>query len=318
MIKNIATIVLTASFSFAAGAENLVVKQLGEFYRVGANSERGFHHPFLLYVPAERSRTKTLLVAPNNTGGSLTDLETQVQETLRRGFADSYLAERTKSILLVPIFPRPNVEPPVYTHALSRSALSVKEGPLKRLDLQLIAMVEAARSFLKSKHDIDLTQKIFLTGFSASASFASRFSFLHPEIVAAVAVGAPGGWPIAPVSKFKETTLSYPVGISDVKELTGKEIDLKSLRKVSFFFFIGDRDENDSVTFRDSFSELDEQIVMRLFGKKPIERWPHANELYRDSGLQASFKTYPGIPHEVTRDMREDVIKFFNSVVVKR
>lgn len=317
-MKNLATALFIASFSFAASAENLVVTSLGEFFRIEANPDQGFHHPFFLYVPVEGRQARTLLVAPNNTGSSLTESETQIQDTLRKGFAEAYIAERTKSILLVPAFPRPNVEPPIYTHALSRSALLVKEGPLQRVDLQLIAMIDAARALLKSKYKIKLRQKVFLTGFSASASFVNRFSFLHPEIVAAAAVGAPGGWPISPVSKFEGTPLSYPVGIFDVKDLIGKEIDLKSLKSVSFFFYIGDRDENDSVTFRDSFSTVDEQIVMRRFGKKPVERWPRAKELYRDTGMQASFKTYPGIPHEVTRDMREDVIRFFDSAMAKQ
>jgi predicted esterase len=315
-MKKLTAALFTAILSFSASGGNLVVTPIGEFFRIEASPEHGFHHPFFLYVPAERVQAKTLLVAPNNTS-SLAELETQVEDALRKGFADAYIAERTKSILLVPAFPRPNIDPPIYTHALSRSALIVKEGPLQRVDLQLIAMIDAARNILKSKYKLELKQKVFLTGFSASASFVSRFSFLHPELVAAAAVGAPGGWPIAPVSKYKGQALSYPVGINDVKDLTGKEIDLKSLKSVSFFFYIGDKDENDSVTFRDSFSTGDEQIVMRLFGKKPVERWPRAKELYRDTGMQASFKIYPGIPHEVTRDMREDIIRFFDSVMAK-
>lgn len=316
-MKNLVVALLLVTKSIAANAEDLVVKKLGEFLRIEANPAQGFYHPFFIYIPVDADRVRNLLIAPNNSGSSLTELEAQVQDALRRGFTDAYLAERTRSILLVPAFPRPNIEPPIYTHALSRSALLVKKGSLQRVDLQLLEMINATRKFLKGKYKIELKQKVFLTGFSASASFVNRFSFLHPEIVAAAAVGAPGGWPIAPISKFRDAALSYPVGISDVKDLIGQEVDLKGLRNVSFFFYIGEKDENDSVTFRDSFSSIDEQIVMKLFGKNPVERWPRAKELYRDSGMQASFKIYPGIPHEVTRDMREDVIRFFASVMAK-
>jgi hypothetical protein len=295
-----------------AKTKDLVVTPLGEFFRIEASSEHGFHHPFFLYVPKENVRIRSLLVAPNNTGSSLSEIATQIQDTMRKGLADAYIAERTRSILLVPAFPRPELEPPVYTHALSRSTLLVKDGPLQRLDLQLIKMIEAARTILANKYKIELKKKIVLTGFSASASFVNRFSFLHPELVAAAAVGSPGGWPIAPVSVFKGKALTYPVGVADLKNLIGKEIDLISLKKVSFFFFIGDKDENDSVTFRDSFSEEDEKIIMELFGKKPVDRWPRSEELYKSAAMRAVFKTYPGVPHEVNRSMREDVIDFFN------
>lgn len=316
-MRNLVAALALALVACVVNAKDLVVTPLGEFLRIESDPDQGFHHPFFLYVPVESIPKRNLLVAPNNTGSSLTELDTQIQDTIRRGFADAYIAERTRSILLVPAFPRPKVEPPVYTHALSRSALLVKDGPLQRVDLQLLEMIKASRALLKGRYGIELKNKVFLTGFSASASFVSRFSFLHPETVAAAAVGAPGGWPISPVSKFKGKSLSYPVGISDVKDLVGKDIDLKRLKSVKFFFYMGEKDENDSVTFRDSFSSEDEKSVMELFGNKPVDRWPRAKDLYTDLGMHASFKIYPGVTHEVTRDMREDVIRFFGSVMAE-
>ena len=56
---------------------------------------------------------------------------------------------------------------------------------------------------------------------------------------------------------------------------------------------------------------------MDTFGQKPVDRLPLAKDLNSNNGLQASFKTYPGIPLEATRDMREDEIKFFDSIVTK-
>jgi hypothetical protein len=134
--------------------------------------------------------------------------------------------------------------------------------------------------------------------------------------VGAVAAGAPGGWPIAPATEFKGKPLLYPVGISDVKDVVGKEIDLKNLKEIPFFFFIGDKDENDSVPFRDSFSAENEKQIFESFGKTPVARWPHSQELYSANGLNATFKTYQGVAHEVTSEIREDVIAFFNKIAV--
>lgn len=289
------------------------VTPLGELIRIDASPEQGFHHPFFLYIPTEKCRKRTLLVAPNNTGSSLASLDTQVQDTQRRFYLDAYIAERTRSVLLVPAFPRPNVDPPIYTHALSRSTLGVSDGPLKRLDLQLIQMIEASRNVLKTRYKIELNRKISMMGFSAAGSFVNRFAILHPDIVTAAAVGSPGGWPIAPVSEFRGKPLNYPTGIADVKSLVGKDFNLKSVQEVSFFFFVGDKDENDSVPFRDSFSENDESLIFKNFGRKPIDRWPKAKALYSSQNMKATFKVFPGVAHELNRDMREAVIEFLSN-----
>jgi hypothetical protein len=119
---------------------------------------------------------------------------------------------------------------------------------------------------------------------------------------------------LAPLTEFKEKSLPFPVGIADVKELSGKEVDLKAVKDVRFLFFIGDKDENDSVPFRDSFSEEDEKLIFEFFGKTPVSRWPKAEELYKKAGLSVVFKTYPGVAHETPAAVREDVIEFFNGI----
>ncbi len=299
-----------------AKIKGLKVSSVGEFFRVEPSAKNGFHHPFFLYIPKDQERVRNLLVVPNNTGDSQQDYVAQIRVTKRQAMIDASLAERTKSILLVPAFPRPKVDPPIYTHALSKSTLLVRDGPLYRIDLQLIKMIEVAKDLLEQIHKIKLRRKILLSGFSASASFVNRFSFLHPELVAAAAVGAPGGWPIAPMGSHDGKPLRYPVGIQDVADLAGAQVDLKLLKKVQFFFYIGEKDENDSVTFRDSFSTDDEKLIFEFFGKKPVERWPHSEALYKKTDLRAVFKIYPGVAHETPFNVREDVISFFNGVSV--
>ncbi len=67
--------------------------------------------------------------------------------------------------------------------------------------------------------------------------FVNRFTFLHPDRVRAAAIGSPGGWPIAPVEKYKDKTLRYPIGVADLKTVAGKQLDLITLRKVPLFIF---------------------------------------------------------------------------------
>jgi len=259
-----------------------------------AEPAKGFRWPYLLLAPKAPTAT-TLLVVPNNTGFLSEDLEllrASASCTLARQQA---MADRLGVAVLVPLFPR---TASVYLHALTRDALVTKTPAIARVDLQLIAMIDHARASLGKA----VRPRVLMSGFSASGSFTNRFAMLHPDRVLAAAVGSPGGWPTLPA-----TDLTYPVGISDVGSLTGSKVDLAALRKVSFFVFLGDADDNDSVPYRDSFSAADEALIMRRFGKTPVARWDAVKRLYAAARLRATFKLYPGVGHEVTPGMASDV-----------
>jgi len=140
--------------------------------------------------------------------------------------------------------------------------------------------------------------------------FTNRFTFLHPDRVKAAAIGSPGGWPIAPVEKYNDRTLRYPIGVADLKSVAGKKLDLKTLRKVPMFVFLGDKDTNDSVPFGDSYDDADRELINPLFGSTPLSRWKVSEQLYKDAGLNAIFKLYPDVPHTVTPLMRDEIRAF--------
>ena len=280
-----------------------------------AAPERGFHWPYVLYVP-KAPRAGRLLVVPNNTGFGTDDLEVIRASASCEVRRQAALADALGAPLLVPLFPRPETEggeDNLYLHALTRAALEAKAPALRRVDLQLLAMADDARRALAEK-GIALDERLLLRGFSASGSFVNHFALLHPERVRAVACGSPGGWPAAPVAALNGEALPYPVGIADVEALTGRAVDARALKGVAWFFFLGDQDENDAVVFRDSFSKADEALVFRLFGPTPVARWKKAEDLYAKAGLDARFVLYPGVAHEVTPDMDADVTKFFRDL----
>jgi dienelactone hydrolase len=273
---------------------------------------RGFHWPYFLYVPTE-ARAGHLLVAPNNTGFGTDDPGTIGAASSCEVRRQAPLADKLGAPLLVPLFPRPPAvgdDDNLYLHALTRAALKTDVPAFRRVDIQLLAMAEDARTFLAAK-GIAVDTRLLLRGFSASGSFVNRFAVLHPENALAVACGSPGGWPIAPSGREGEDALPYPVGTGDLAALAGKSVDARVLRSVAWFFFLGDRDANDAVVFRDSFSKADEELVFRLYGPTPVSRWKKAERLYAKAGLDARFVLYPGAGHEVTREMDADVAKFF-------
>lgn len=52
-------------------------------------------------------------------------------------------------------------------------------------------------------------------------------------------------------------------------------------------------------------------LVLELLGKLPVDRWETSKTLYAQAKLNAQFRLYPNIKHEVTPEIREDIRAFF-------
>lgn len=309
--------VLIISAAAFAQAQSPAVPALTEkdYVRIDANTAAGFAYPYYLYVPPEfrsdanRKVKQTILVLPNNTGKVDDDFAEHEADVKKRMAMSGAVAAMLKVAVLMPVFPRPKSDWQIYTHALDRDSMVTDRKEYRRLDLQLLAMIDHA-IFLMKKDGIKADKRVLINGFSAQGMFANRFTFLHPKRVKAAAIGSPGGWPIAPVERYKDKTLRYPIGTADLNVVAGKKLDMKSLRKVPLFIFLGDKDTNDSVPFGDSYDDVDRELINPLFGKTPIERWAISKQLYADAKLNAEFRLYPGVAHTVTPQMRDDIRAF--------
>jgi len=292
--------------------------------------------PYLLVKPIglaadapATARAGTLLVVPNNTGFPSEDTEllraSAICELRFGGSAGPLaIADGLGAPLLMPLFPRPEQ---LYLQALTRASLRRDVEPkFNRIDRQLMAMIDDASAKLASlNHPVQ--PSVLMAGFSASGVFTNRFAVLHPERVLAAAVAGPGGWPIAPVQADQGRTLPYPVGISDLdtEELGGQPVDLAALRRVRFLFLLGAADTNDAVPCTDSFSATEANLINSLFGmvgrncgeaaEAVVKRWWPAQRLYNAAGLNARFRLYPDVGHEMTPVMWNDVLDTFRKAL---
>ncbi|MCA9793791.1 MAG: hypothetical protein KC910_18400 [Candidatus Eremiobacteraeota bacterium] len=282
---------------------------LAQPVRVEADPEAGFYWPFYYAVPAELPEGPVrVLVVPNNSGQLDDDLAVQEASVVKDlPFDLKHFGAPLGWVVLEPVFPRPKSNWTCYTHALDRDTLLTRRPELERLDLQLLAMID----HLPLERAIQ--PKVYLMGFSASGMFANRFTLLHPDRVAAAAIGSPGGWPLVPLEQFQGERLRYPLGVGDWLDMTGQPFPLEAVQRVPMFFFLGDQDENDSLPYRDGYEAQDEELADKLLGATPVARWPVAERLYREAGCQARFKLYPGVDHKMTREMRDDIVEFFRS-----
>lgn len=285
--------------------------------KFAAQPRSGFNFEYLLYLP---KGTKTdsatyLMVETNNTGlnDTLAYHEKGARYAAARSGVGNYVARRLRLPLLVPIFPRSQTNWTLYTHALDRDAFLSKGTDIDRLDLQLLAMVEDAQNYL-AKQGYRLKEQFFITGFSASGTFANRFSLLHPRRVKAMAAGGINAIPILPVQEVSGQALNYPLGISDVASVTGQPVDLEAFRKLPQLLYMGALDENDAVGYDDAYSQEDREIVYRLMGKQLVpQRWTFMEEVYRQNQVGAEFRTYPNIGHGTDLKINNDLVAFFRS-----
>ncbi len=289
---------------------------------VAANPSNGFYAGFYLYISPDArhamraGKALTILVQPNNSGINSDDPNIHRRDAWLTGFERKSIADELGVILLVPAFIRPAEDWQIYTHALDRDTLTTDRADLKRIDLQLIAMIDFARAEL-AQQGFATDEKVLLQGFSASAMFANRFTILHPERVKAATIGSPGGWPIAPVIQYNGEQLPYPAGVADLEILTGISFDPQAYNAVPQLIYMGTLDDNDSVDFADGWDESQAQLIDMLFGTDPLSRWEDAQAIYRSAGANTEFLLIDGIGHD-RKALQTYSTEFFRKILANK
>jgi hypothetical protein len=191
----------------------------------------------------------------------------------------------------------------------------IKKASMKRLDEQLMAMTKHAKIQLQ-KMGILVNEKILLTGFSASGTFANRFTFLHPQLVAAVACGGINAMPMLPLKTLESSHLIYPIGLYDYEKIFSDTIHLTAYKKVPQFIYMGGKDENDAVLFDDAYSDKERAVIYKCLGKTmQPDRWIKCQDIYKKEMTNATFKTYGHIGHQTDKEVFLDVSSFFLKVM---
>lgn len=293
----------------------------GELIFVEPKGDKGFHFPYLLFIPENVPNGKEvhLIVEPNNSGFTDDQLEKHIEKATRTAtksyYLGHYLSQKLNSPLLVPVFPRPLSNWKIYTHALDRDVMLLKAPPLRRPDLQLMKMITDAQNILRKKNN-PTHDPIILTGFSASATFANRFTLLHPEQVFAVAAGGLNGLLMLPIDSLNGERLNYPIGTADFEEITNHGFQKETFTNTPQYFYMGELDDNDAVPYDDAFDPYDREQIFRSLGRKmQPDRWAKCTRLYLDLNINATIKTYEKTGHENTDIIREDILAFIQACI---
>ncbi|MGJ8679281.1 hypothetical protein [Paraglaciecola sp.] len=303
LIKNkvVLFLILISSSSYA---ETLI--------EVEAQPNKGFSFPFLLKIPSQID-TDYLVVETNNTGAVSDDFDVHYQKANKAIVGNAvgpWVAKKLNSPILIPVFPRPKTGWEIYTHALDRDTLLVDSGELKRLDLQLLAMISFAKKEL-AKHSVKVKEKVILTGFSASGSFANRFSLIHPDSLQLVVAGGLNGILMLPLEKVAKEKLNYPIGVNDFQKVTGKVFEKSKWVALPQFLFMGKDDTNDAVEYDDAYSETERKTIHSALGQKmQPDRWAKCQSIYNDNNVNVVFRTYENMGHGTNLQIHNEILSF--------
>ncbi len=316
--RSLAILIFTVScfICFAQGTNTGTVKN-DSLLIIRKNPKKGFYNDYILFIPQGTPLNKKifLLVEPNNTGKISDSMEIHEKYAIDLASVSSVgnnISTQLKIPLLVPIFSRPASQPLMYTHALDRDVMLARSPRFKRMDLQLLKMISDARQVLSSLA-IEVETKIFMSGFSASATFTNRFSFIHPAIIQALAIGGFNGELMLPKSEIDGAKINYPIGVNDFTKLFRQQFDIYTYRSIPQFVYLGALDDNDAVQFDDAYNAGERKIINDKIGRFVQERYLKCQQIYKAYNITPIFKTYANIGHWTTSAMNLDVINFFRS-----
>ena len=289
---------------------------------VDADPEAGFNYPYFLYAPTKIAEEAPIpvVVEPTNTGTTDDDLEVHLKagENTAESSLGRDIVDALGGPLVIPVFPRPAEEPvdwSPYIHALDRETMQIDGGPLERVDLQLLAMVEDAKTRLDDHGYPVLDEGIILTGFSASGNFVERFVTLHPDKVHSASAGGLNGMVTLPIEELQGQTLEYHIGIANLEELTGEAFDRETYRDVPQFLYLGEIDTNDTIPFNDAWTGDFDQVALEVYGQHmQDERFPLCRAVHESEGTSAIFRMYEDTGHS-PRPAMGDLIEFHQRVL---
>lgn len=315
MKKILGIVVISLLLSGNVYSKTIVVK---------ANPEKGFHFPYLLKTSKKTVDANYIVVESNNTGSnnSIKGMTSKAKKSLSWVLGSS-ISKKLNYPMLMPVFPFGTMQRKYYFPQLDSDVLKIDKDKYRRIDLQLIAMIDDAREKLLKENNQNINEKVIMAGFSSSSLFSARFTFLHPDRVSVAIGGGIGGLLPVPTDKINGIDAIYPIGTYDFEKITGKKFDLEEFKKTPQFYYQGTKDKSNP--FRRGAEDLTDEeyeIVKKLFvdglpfEDKPVSlkvstvMWNNSQKYINQIVDNVKFESPKGLGHEITPKMIRKSTKF--------
>jgi len=291
-------------------------------FEMDKSPDDGFYWEYYLYIPEGvnlNEPTRLLVEAPSpKNSDDRSDHKAEAEVTARYNL----YAHSLDIPVLVPAFANFENPPSEYDYpgdhmVLCEKTLTESYEEVKRLDKQVLEMIDDAQAFLNNHSDSNLSnlefeERLFLTGGSGTGTFANRFTKLHPERVRALVTGAQDHI-ILPFDRLHGENFDYPAGINDFEDYTGEEFDIESYREVAKFYTAGAL-EGTLNEFSGSIREpAQREAIRNAFGTGLETRWDNVKEEYENHDIPVQMVIYNATSHEIRSEMIEDKVAFFRA-----
>lgn len=271
------------------------------------NKNYGFNIPYILVIPEDLSNDTTMALEVNNL--ETLDAKAMQIDAIKTAALLAYNLKDYNAPVVVPILPSMPNHP--YYQQLSKECFDNKEDKTLdyRYDLQIKSIIHDAQNNILNQTGKDISNKIFLNGYSSSGVFAERFALLHPEMVKCACIGGASGSIPVPSNK-----IGYPIGIKDFKEITGYDFDYDAYRDVDFSYYAGSlegetkfnyrKDDNGNLASVHDMSYYNRSVPTtvgqrqrEIFGKDMLSRAQHTINYLNEHGITATHTILDGYTH---------------------
>lgn len=238
------------------------------------DSDNGINIPSILAIPLSNEVNNQIVVEANNLESE--DSKKILEQGIQTGYRLACLTCDLPAPIIIPLIPSHKNYP--YLQQLSAECFDIPKGDKNyRIDEQVVRIINKSKAILKNEVGLTASDKIFLNGYSSSGVFAQRFALLHPDVVETACVGGASGSIPVPTKD-----LSYPLGIADYEQLTGKEFDFENYSKIKFRYYVGELEtQNKSNTRVDDFGNLAPMHDMSYFNRSvPVDVGKKQREIF--------------------------------------
>jgi len=188
------------------------------------------------------------------------------------------------------------------------------DSPFYRPDLKLNTSIYSLQELLR-KDGYNVNEKVFIYGFSIGGLASNRYTLLQPERVQAFAAGGTAGDISMPVDNIQGVKLNWPQGINDFESLDGVPFDRDAYFLVPQFYFLGDNDfENYHLAEICNAGSDVACYWANYWGGNLVAAFRNQCAYLQELGMDVICQEYPGIKHEFTSEMYDDVFDFFDKI----
>jgi poly(3-hydroxybutyrate) depolymerase len=157
---------------------------------------------------------------------------------------------------------------------------------------------------LPERTGLTLNPQVAIYGASRGAQLAERFALVYPNETRAVAALSAGTYTLPAetfVGENGSLALPYPFGTADLTERFGRPLDRSALRRVAFWFGVGDLDRDPADVPR----QWD-----RYVGDNRVARAETIARRLGEMGAPVEFALIPNLGHALSDEAQERALDF--------